>query len=765
MDTNKAYAQLDIEEVRSNKWWHHRWFKIACLCFIILSVLTITLVLLLKFVILVPEELDSTTTTTTTLSTVTTTSTSTSTSTSTTTTTTTTTPSTTTSTTTSISTTTTARHSGWSNTGNMTDGREMHTVSVLGNGKVLVTGGSYANTNLNTSELYDPSTGSWTSTGSMKDERAYHTATVLENGKVLVAGGFNGVTILNTVQLYDPSTETWTTTHNMNQAREEHTASLLADGRVLVTGGYNKQVFLDHAELYDPSTETWTTTGSMKARRDYHSATVLANGKVLVAGGFNGEIIVDTAELYDPATQIWTTTGNMDEVRDRHTASLLPNGKVLVAGGSNHDNIKNITTGKSTIVTSIFWAFNSDYKDVYNVYNGATTNGATFSSSVGITGYGSALSVPRTSSAYVSVFSPTLSLVNQSFTVAAWVYPTSTMYANDFPILVQCVTGADEKCFQALLRYGVPLLTFYYDDCNGVANFTANKWAHVAFVYDLSAKQQRIYVNGYLDSAHNSSGPYTGLGTSGLFIGGTTELNMYYDGLIDELSVDTRVKSASEILDIATLVLYYSFDSNTLTTDSGPNRINGTSVNAASALSGRVNSAISFQGNSSYFQANGLVLFGTSDLPYSFSLWINPGSVTSGILLFAWKNASWCLPVLGFTSAGHLYTTSKTSHNSTLLNSSSIIPTNVWTHVAHTYAPSTGIRLYINGTLSASSSAFNFSSTSSPISIALANCVNTTLCSCSTVPISMTPYNGLIDEFRFYSRALSATDVSSLANP
>ncbi|CAF1024422.1 unnamed protein product [Adineta steineri] len=424
-----------------------------------------------------------------------------------------------------------------------------------------------------------------------------------------------------------------------------------------------------------------------------------------------------------------------------------------------------VTTGKSTIVTSIFWAFNSDYKDVYNVYNGATTNGATFSSSVGITGYGSALSVPRTSSAYVSVFSPTLSLVNQSFTVAAWIYPTSTMYANDFPILVQCVTGADEKCFQALLRYGVPVLTFYYDDCNGVANFTANKWAHVAFVYDLSAKQQRIYVNGYLDSAHNSSGPYTGLGTSGLFIGGTTQLNMYYDGLIDELSVDTRVKSASEILDIATLVLYYSFDSNTITTDSGPNRINGTSVNATSTSSGRVNSAISFQGNSSYFQANGLVLFGTSDLPYSFSLWINPGSVTNGILLFAWKNASWCLPVLGFTSAGHLYTTSKTSHNSTLLNSSLIIPTNVWTHVAHTYAPSTGIRLYINGTLSASSSAFNFSSTSSPISIALANCVNTTLCSCSTVPITMTPYNGLIDEFRFYSRVLSATDVSSLANP
>ncbi|CAF0842875.1 unnamed protein product [Adineta steineri] len=111
MDTNKAYAQLDIEEVRSNKWWHHRLFKIACLSFIILSVLTITLILMLKFVILVPEKLDSTTTTTTTLSTITTTI-STLTTTTTITSTTTTTSSITSTSTTITSTITTARHSG-----------------------------------------------------------------------------------------------------------------------------------------------------------------------------------------------------------------------------------------------------------------------------------------------------------------------------------------------------------------------------------------------------------------------------------------------------------------------------------------------------------------------------------------------------------------------------------------------------------------------------------------------------------------------------
>ena len=78
---------------------------------------------------------------------------------------------------------------GWSNTGNMINGRASHTSSVLKNEKVLITGGFYAGRTLNSSELYDPSTGTWTTTSSMNNARAGHTASILTNEKVLVTGG------------------------------------------------------------------------------------------------------------------------------------------------------------------------------------------------------------------------------------------------------------------------------------------------------------------------------------------------------------------------------------------------------------------------------------------------------------------------------------------------------------------------------------------------------------------------------------------------
>jgi N-acetylneuraminic acid mutarotase len=97
-------------------------------------------------------------------------------------------------------------------------------------------------------------------TGSMNYARASHTISVLKDGKVLVTGGHNS-NYLNSAELYDPLTEIWTTTGNMNVARQYHAASTLTNGKVLVTGGRNSN-YLNSAELYDPSTGIWTTAGS-----------------------------------------------------------------------------------------------------------------------------------------------------------------------------------------------------------------------------------------------------------------------------------------------------------------------------------------------------------------------------------------------------------------------------------------------------------------------------------------------------------------------
>ena len=73
---------------------------------------------------------------------------------------------------------------------------QIHTATLLPNGKVLVAGGVGINELvLASAELYDPASGTWTATGSLGTAREFHTATLLPNGNVLVAGG-DGATAL-----------------------------------------------------------------------------------------------------------------------------------------------------------------------------------------------------------------------------------------------------------------------------------------------------------------------------------------------------------------------------------------------------------------------------------------------------------------------------------------------------------------------------------------------------------------------------------------
>jgi hypothetical protein len=207
----------------------------------------------------------------------------------------------------------------------------------LPNGKVLVVGGSSAPGVLTSAELYDPSTGTWSFTGSLNMPRAGHTATLLGNGKVLVTGRYT-----NTAELYDPATGEWSFTGNLNVLRTGQTTTLLSTGKVLLAGGWpdgleGVRSATNTAELYDPSTGTWSLTGNLNGPRAGHAATLLQEGKVLVAGGCRDDecfpIQVGSAEIYDPNTQTWSITGSLNTPRDYgHTTTLLANGDVLLVG-------------------------------------------------------------------------------------------------------------------------------------------------------------------------------------------------------------------------------------------------------------------------------------------------------------------------------------------------------------------------------------------------------------------------------------------------
>jgi hypothetical protein len=99
----------------------------------------------------------------------------------------------------------------------------------------------------------------WRQVGSMAFPRAYHTLTVLPDGTVAVTGGIRttGLTTGEAVlpaEIWDPRTERWSTMASAQVRRSYHsTALLLPDGRVLVAGsGRSGDVNQLNAEIFSP---------------------------------------------------------------------------------------------------------------------------------------------------------------------------------------------------------------------------------------------------------------------------------------------------------------------------------------------------------------------------------------------------------------------------------------------------------------------------------------------------------------------------------
>ena len=238
---------------------------------------------------------------------------------------------------------------GWSITGSMSTARTMHRSIRLANGTILVEGGRTGfneATTIASAELYDPVSGTWAMTGPMTTTRDTHTASLLGNGQVLVAGGTNGNDLLS-AELYNPASGTWSATGSMATKRFGHSASVLASGKVLIAGGANSNVIHQTgAELYDPTTGTFSVTGSLVVGRDSHLATVLASGKVLVVGGMDDNGYSKTAELYNPSTGTWAATASMATGRVYHSLSVVSGGKILIAGGINGTNMFGLSSAE-----------------------------------------------------------------------------------------------------------------------------------------------------------------------------------------------------------------------------------------------------------------------------------------------------------------------------------------------------------------------------------------------------------------------------------
>jgi hypothetical protein len=239
-------------------------------------------------------------------------------------------------------------------TGSMTEPRTGQTITLLRDGRVLLTGGDRAagyRSQLASAEIYNPSTGMFSRTGSMSTAREGHTATMLRDGRVLVAGGSpNGIQATTSADIYDPESGTFSRTGHLHQPRVAHVAALLGNGTVLIAGGGRGgmpggYISYDTAEIYDPATRRFSTVAAhMRSDRVGAAAVKLEDGRVLIVGGKSGRVVVGfrsiasmtplaTAELYDPESGTFLKTDNMRDPHYLATATKLDDGNVLVVGG------------------------------------------------------------------------------------------------------------------------------------------------------------------------------------------------------------------------------------------------------------------------------------------------------------------------------------------------------------------------------------------------------------------------------------------------
>ncbi|MDD5529180.1 MAG: kelch repeat-containing protein [bacterium] len=222
-------------------------------------------------------------------------------------------------------------------TGALNTARTHHTANLLAPAlqQVLVTGGRNGGGVINTSETYSMTSGTWDYTsGAMSAARFDHSATMLGDGRILVTGG-EGSSYLNSCEIYNNGT--WSSTSAMTTARARHSAVLLLNGNIMVIGGETSAGNpTNTCEIWDGTDWTTLPAASMATARSLNTATLLQSGKVLVAGGMGaGGTALSSCEIYDPTTNTWTAETPLSVARYAHNTSILYSGLILVSGGTD----------------------------------------------------------------------------------------------------------------------------------------------------------------------------------------------------------------------------------------------------------------------------------------------------------------------------------------------------------------------------------------------------------------------------------------------
>lgn len=185
-------------------------------------------------------------------------------------------------------------------------GRTCHQASLLGDGRVLITGGYGLPPTYHYAEVYDPRNHSFTPIDApVTMARANQAVLPDAEGRLLLLGGEaptadGGIVAIPDVLQFDPATGTFTTLLPLARPRTLAAAVATRDGRVLLFGGETAigSANLD-AEAYDPRSGG-RAIAALDHARAYHGALRLLDGRILLVGGEDGDgRFAETVLLYE----------------------------------------------------------------------------------------------------------------------------------------------------------------------------------------------------------------------------------------------------------------------------------------------------------------------------------------------------------------------------------------------------------------------------------------------------------------------------------
>lgn len=209
---------------------------------------------------------------------------------------------------------------------------------LLGNGKVLVAGG----TQDSTAELLDPATGTSTLTGPTVSIHASAQIYAVGDGRVILVDAGSASS-----EIYDPTAATWSAGPRMDVPVPTGYALAKAGHYLVLAGGTLADMVTPHqgADVLDLTnmaagwiTRLWTMdTGEVQ--RNWAQATLRADGHLVVVGGVISSSPLTQAAHdldFDPATGTWTSTAPRSAQAAPSVVGALPDGRIVVQGGSGH---------------------------------------------------------------------------------------------------------------------------------------------------------------------------------------------------------------------------------------------------------------------------------------------------------------------------------------------------------------------------------------------------------------------------------------------